>query len=74
LVDAAPRTADSPTDIQVFKTIRDEVNNSIYLLSKYNVQLGIVYKYPRQVDYGIMKTGRSFYMAHTFLKRVYDKK
>jgi len=58
----------------VFKTIRDEVNNSIYLLSKYNVQLGIVYKYPRQVDCGIMKTGRSFYMAHTFLKRVYDKK
>jgi len=74
LIDAVSRTAEAPTDIQAFKTIRDEENYSIQFLSKYNVQLGLVYTAWREVDCESMRRGRAVHMSHTYIKRAYDKR
>lgn len=74
LIDAISRTAEAPTDIQAFKILLDEQNTSIEFLSKYNVQLGLVYKTWRKVDCESMRRGRAVHMSHTYIKRAYDKK
>jgi len=74
LIDAISRTAEAPTDIQAFKILLDEQNTSIEFLSKYNVQLGLVYKTWRKVDCERMRRGRAVHMSHTYIKRVHDKK
>jgi len=74
IMDCIPRASGPKTEMHVLQTLKDEDNSNVQFLSKFNIQVGLVYQSPHQVDCEKMGTGRGVHMAHPYLDKAFAKR
>lgn len=74
MIDCIPRASGPKSEMHVLQTLKDEGNSDIQFLSKFNVQVGLVYQSPHQVDCEKMGMGRAVHMAHPYMDKAFAKR
>jgi len=74
IIDAIPRIEGPKREMHILQALKDEGNSNVHFLSKFNVQVGLVYKSPHQVDCEKMGAGRAVHMAHPYMDKAFAKR